>query len=203
MSGTFNLFVILAVTAMLNASLLAQEDTQDTAAQASPPQPRAQPSQPPDFGDPRFAFHRTDGSFVRLDLHTGAVASCSQNATGWTCVPGREERAALDNEIARLQRDNAILKNALLERGVPLPNDMKTDPATNAITPAPAVSVPRPPQTVPPLASAPPASPKPVEPDRASRDDAEMEHIMTVMERFWRRLVEMMMNIQRDMQKKG
>jgi hypothetical protein len=143
-------------------------------------------------------FYRSDGGFVRLDLVTGAVASCSQNAADWTCVPGRDERAALDREIVRLQRDNAALKNALLEHGVPLPDDMKADAPT-----VPAETIPRPPQTVPPTASAPPPSAKPGEADRASRDDAEVERIMTMMEKVWRRLVEMMMNTQRDLQKKG
>jgi hypothetical protein len=147
------------------------------------------------LGNPRFVFHRSDGGFVRLDLVTGAIASCSRNAADWTCVPGRDERAALDHEIARLQRDNVALKNALLEHGVPLPNDMKAD--------APVETIPRPPQTVPPTASAPPPSAKPGEPDRASRDDAEVERVMAMMEKVWRRLVEMMMNMQRDLQKKG
>jgi hypothetical protein len=53
---------------------------------------------------------------------------------------------------------------------------------------------------VPPAASAPPQA---GETDHASRDDAEIERITTIMERVWRRLVEMMMNIQRDLQKKG
>src|SRR5262249_35798852 len=140
------------------------------------------PQAPPDFDNPRFAFHRIDGGFLRLDLVTGAVASCSQNAAGWTCVPGREERAALDREMARLQRDNAALKNALLEHGVPLPSDMKADALT---LPSPVSgaeksgalghpeAVPRPPQTVPPTASAPPPSAKSGEPDHASHDDAE------------------------------
>ena len=196
MSGNLYPIVILAVTAMLSAPLRAQDSSQETPAQT--PQ-----SHPPEFGDPRFAFHRIDSGFVRLDLRTGAIASCIQNAVGWVCTPGREERAALDLEIARLQRDNAILKNALLEHGVPLPNDMKADAPPSVVPPAPEDPVPRPPQSVPPVASAPPALPKSPEPDRASRDDAEVERIMTVMERVWRRLVEMMMSIQRDVQKKG
>jgi hypothetical protein len=56
---------------------------------------------------------------------------------------------------------------------------------------------------VPPVASAPTPSPRLGEPDRASPDDAEVERIMTVMERVGRRLIEMMVNIQRDLQKKG
>jgi hypothetical protein len=201
------LIAILAIGTTLSAVLRAQEDSQEKPAEASQPQPQAQPQvqqrQPPEFGDPRFAFHRIDNGFLRLDLRTGAVASCSQHAAGWACVLARDERAALDNEIARLQRDNAVLKNVLLERGVPLPNDMKADASPATIAPAPVESVPRPPQSVPPVASAPPGSPKSAEPDRASRDDAEIERIMTVMEKVWRRLVEMMVNIQRDIEKKG
>jgi hypothetical protein len=166
-------------------------------------QPR--PAQPPEFGDPRFAFHRIDDAFVRLDLRTGAVASCRLQASGWACVAAPDERAAFDSEIARLQRETAVLKNTLLEHGVPLPNGMAADAPSVAVVPAPpAQSIPRPPQPVPPVASAPQASPpKSAEADRAARDDAELERIMNVMEKVWRRLVEMMMNVQRDMQRKG
>jgi hypothetical protein len=197
---------VIAILVMMSRPLLAQENSAETPAQAPRPQPPVPLSYPPphavggregapDFSNPRFVFHRSGGGFLRLDLVTGAVTSCSQNAADWTCVPGRDERAALDHEIARLQRDNAALKNALLEHGVPLPNDMKAD--------VPAETIPRPPQTVPPTASAPPPPAKPGEPERASRDDAEIERVMAMMEKIWRRLVEMMMNIQRDMQKKG
>jgi len=187
----------IAILVMMSRPLLAQENSVEISTPSPRPQPQVQQSQP-DFSNPRFVFHRSGGGFLRLDLVTGAVASCSQNAADWTCVPARDERAALDREIVRLQRDNAALKNALLERGVPLPNDMKADAPT-----VPAETIPRPPQTVPPTASAPPPSAKPGEPDHASRDDAEVERIMTMMEKVWRRLVEMMMNIQRDLQKKG
>ena len=206
MSSLLYVIAILAMMPMLSVPLLAQENSAEMPTQAPRPQPQMQPSQPPDFGNPRFVFHRIDSGFLRLDLFTGAVASCSQNAADWTCVPGREERAALDREIARLQRDNAALKNALLEHGVPLPDASTPSPAGRGGSggaPVPAETVPRPPQTVPPTASAPPPSAKSGEPDRASRDDAEVERIMTVMEKVWRRLVEMMMNIQRDLQKKG
>jgi hypothetical protein len=202
---------VIAIVAMMARPLLAQENpaempTQAPRPQAPPPYPHLQAGEGregADFGNPRFVFHRTDGGFLRLDLVTGAVASCSQNAADWTCIPGRDERAALDREIARLQRDNAALKNALLEHGVPLPDASTLSPAGGGGAPVPAETVPRPPQTVPPAASPPPPSAKSGEPDRASRDDAEVERIMTMMEKVWRRLVEMMMNMQRDLQKKG
>jgi len=211
-----SLLYVIAILAMIPRPLLAQGNSIEMPTQAPRPQPPPYPpphagegregAQPPDVGNPRFVFHRTDGGFLRLDLFTGAVASCSQNAADWACVPGRDERAALDREIARLQRDNAALKNALLEHGVPLPDASTSSLAGGGGSggvPVPAETVPRPPQTVPPAASPPPPSAKSGEPDRASRDDAEVERIMTMMEKVWRRLVEMMMNLQRDLQKKG
>jgi hypothetical protein len=203
---------VIAILVMISRPLSAQENPAETPAQAPRPQPQVAREGAPDFSNPRFVFHRSGDGFLRLDLVTGAVASCSQNTADWTCVPGRDERAVLDHEIARLRRDNAALKNALLEHGVPLPNDMKADAPTlpsatggggSRGAPVPAETIPRPPQTVPPTASAPPPPAKSGEPDHASRDDAEIERIMTVMEKVWRHLVEMMMNIQRDLQKKG
>ncbi len=219
MSLTLHVMAVLAVIAASNIPVLAQENSVDTATKPSQPQLTLPSSASeggkggPDLNNPRFAFHPMNGGFLRLDLFTGAIALCSQNAADWICVPGRDERDALDREIARLKRDNAILKNTLLEHGVPLPNNMKAavpafPPAANgggkeSGAPAAAEAAPRPPQTVPPHAPEPAASAKSGETDRASRDDAEIERIMAVMEKVWRRLVEMMMNIQRDLQKKG
>jgi hypothetical protein len=206
MSRTLTFLAILAIGITLGSPLRAQDTLPETSPQSPPrtpePQPQAQPqqAQPSELGDPRFAFHRIDNGFLRLDLRTGAVASCRQQAAGWVCVLAPEERAAFDSEIARLQRENALLKNALLERGMTLPNAPKADaPVPPAGAPPSAEQVPRPPQSVPPVAS----TPKSAESDRAGRDDAELERIMTMMEKVWRRLVEMMVNIQRDMQKKG
>ncbi len=207
MSLTLHVMAVLAVIAASNIPVLAQENSVDTATKPSQPQLTLPSSASeggkggPDLNNPRFAFHPMNGGFLRLDLFTGAIALCSQNAADWICVPGRDER------------DNAILKNTLLEHGVPLPNNMKAavpafPPAANgggkeSGAPAAAEAAPRPPQTVPPHAPEPAASAKSGETDRASRDDAEIERIMAVMEKVWRRLVEMMMNIQRDLQKKG
>jgi hypothetical protein len=223
MSRTFTSCVISSVTLAaclglseplygLSPSAEAGTDdaTHETPVPATPELQRPGPmqaAQPPEPGDPRFAFHRVDDGFVRLDVRTGAVAACSRQASGWACIAAAEERSALESEIARLQRDNAALKNAMLQHGLPLPKGMGPDApsAPPAAAPArPAEPVPRPPQSVPPVASTPPPSPPPsAESDRARREDAELERVMAMMERVWRRLVEMMVTIQRDVQKKG
>jgi hypothetical protein len=145
-----------------------------------------------DLADKRFTYHHIDDGYLRLDLRTGEVATCRQREAGWTCTLAPEERAVLESEIARLQRDNALLKNALLERGLPLPA-LGTD--------APVASAP----ADPPTAAVPPRPPAPVptEPDLGQRDKAEIDRVMDVMERLWRRLVELVATIQRDIQRKG
>src|SRR5271169_1327130 len=85
-----------------------------------------------DPADARFAYHDIDGGYLRLDLRTGEVATCRQRDGGWVCTLAAEERAALENEIARLQRDDALLKNALLEHGLPLPSARTDAPAAAA-----------------------------------------------------------------------
>src|SRR5258708_35573749 len=81
--------------------------------------------QPPGASDPRFAFHRSDdGRYLRLDLHTGEVAACSQSAGAWACAVVPDERAAFESEIARLRRGKAVVENALLPPGGALPPSM-------------------------------------------------------------------------------
>jgi hypothetical protein len=70
---------------------------------------------------PRYSFSKVADGFVRLDTQTGEVALCSRQTVGWACVAAPEDRAVLENEIARLRRENGALKNELLARGLPLP----------------------------------------------------------------------------------
>jgi hypothetical protein len=168
-----------------------------------------------DLADKRFTYHQVEGGYLRLDLRTGEVATCRQREAGWTCMLAAEERAALETEIARLQRDNALLKSALLERGLPLPAPRTGAPGAAApleLTPPPAAQAPTSPPVAsapspsdPPTSSAPPRSPAPIpaEPDLAQRDKAEVDRVMDMMERLWRRLVELVTTIQRDIQRKG
>jgi hypothetical protein len=133
----------------------------------------AQPSSP-EGGDARFTFHRADDGYLRLDGRSGQISMCNRRASGWQCQLVPDERTALEAEISRLQSDNAVLKKELLGRNLPLPDGMRPD------QPAPKSQVRRP----------------------QSPDDAEFNRVMSAMEKIWRRLVEMIASVQRDIQKR-
>ena len=156
--------------------------TQDAAAPPAAP-PAAAPS--PGSDDSRYTFHRVQDNFVRLDGRTGDVSVCGREALGWTCRAVPDERAALESAIGRLQGDNAALKRELLARGLPLPSGMKADP--------------------PAVADANKAPAKPADPGLSPKlpSDAEVDRVMGFIEKVWRRLVELMVDFQRDMQRKS
>lgn len=133
----------------------------------------AQPTSP-EGGDGRFTFHRADDGYLRLDSRSGQVSMCNRRASGWQCQLVPDERTALEAEISRLQNDNALLKKELLSRDLPLPDGMRPDQT------GPKSQVQR--------------SPLP--------DDAEINRVMSVIEKVWRRLVEMIASVQRDIQKR-
>jgi hypothetical protein len=151
-------------------------------AQDSATQSKAAP--PPSPDDSRYSFHRMGDGFVRLDSRTGQLAQCGWAATGWSCKMVPDERAALENEIGRLQRDNAELKKSLLSRGLELPSGIVAESP---------VAAPVPPANVP--------DPSAKEPKMPS--DAELDRAFSFMKNVWRRLVDMMIDLQRDMQKKS
>jgi hypothetical protein len=243
MGSTFYFVVVSALTAALQVPgmipVSAQESSrQESSRQESPgqesprenaaassgqaaPQP-SPPELPPqsDADNRRFVFHRVDGNLLRLDMRTGAVASCSPTGSDWTCVPGRDERAALDRQIVQLQQDNAVLKNALLEHGVPLPGGMASPPPGAGGSWSGDETIPRPPQTVPPTTTATgspgpgtpaqgtpaqgtPAQGTPAQgsPAQGAPPENEIDRVMDAVERGWRRLVEMMTNLKRDLEK--
>ncbi len=84
----------------------------------------------PDSQGGRYIFNKQADGFVRLDSQTGEVALCGQKTVGWACEAVPEDRALLENEIARLRSDNITLKKALLSRGLPLPPGVMPEPLT-------------------------------------------------------------------------
>jgi hypothetical protein len=128
----------------------------------------------PDSENGRFTFNQVQDGVLRLDTRTGHVSLCAKYPAGWACHAVPDERAALETEIVRLQTDNATLKKEMIARGVPLPGGMKTDPS--GVRPQIELKLP---------------------------SDAEIDRLMTFMEKIWRRLIDMVQGMQKDIEKKG
>jgi hypothetical protein len=128
---------------------------------------------PADTEQGRFSFHKVDGGFLRLDTRSGQVSLCNYKTMGFACETIPDERTALETEIARLQNGNAALKKELLTRGLPLPDAVKADP---------------------------PLAKNDLELKLPSQ--ADVDRVMTFMERVWRRMIEAANNLQKDLQGK-
>ena len=195
----------LACACGIDPSMAQQGAAQDAAGAAGAGVPARQPAPPspvpaqnPDAVQPaetgRYSFHRRGEDFVRLDSQTGQVSQCGWSAIGWSCKSAPDERTALESEIGRLQRENAALKQSLLSRGLDLPAGVLPGASKQSQSKA---ETPRPPADVP----------------DASRDDSaggpkapgeeDLDRAMAYIKSVWRRLVEMMMDVQRDIQRKG
>jgi hypothetical protein len=79
----------------------------------------------PDTAGGRYVFSKQANGFLRLDTQSGAVSLCSEQPVGWACQTAPEDRAVMENEIARLQSENAGLKKILLAHGLSLPSGVE------------------------------------------------------------------------------
>jgi hypothetical protein len=183
MTSVVSSSVRIGFAALIAASSLVWFAQPDRAgAQGSPAQKEDAP--PPATDDGRYTFHRIADGFVRLDSHTGQVARCGWIAATWSCKMAPDERAALESEITRLQRDNVELKKSLLSRGIDLPSGML------AVVEPPPV----PPTGVPDPSAREPQGPK-------ALSEADLDRAYSFVKNAWRRLVDMMADLQRDMQR--
>jgi hypothetical protein len=119
----------------------------------------------PDTENGRYSLNQVPDGMLRLDTRTGQVSLCAKQSASWACNAVPDERQALENEIARLQRENGALKKDMLARNLPLPSD---------VTGLPQTAQQRELQLKVPLPS-----------------DAEIDRVMSTFEKMWRRLVDM------------
>jgi hypothetical protein len=125
----------------------------------------------PENEESRFSFFRAEDGYLRLDGRTGQVSLCTRRPAGWLCQELPEERAAFEAEVARLQLENAALKQEVLAHDLPLPASVGPE--------------------------RPPAA------GQRSPIDRDAIQFMSVIENVWRRLVAMIVNVQRDLLSKS
>lgn len=71
--------------------------------------PAAAQSAAPDTEGGRYVLRRVDDGLMRMDRETGATSLCRKRGSGWACEAVADDREALEEEIARLSRENAEL----------------------------------------------------------------------------------------------
>lgn len=129
----------------------------------------------PENEEGRYIFSKVATGFVRLDTQTGEVSLCNQRTVGWACQAMPEDRAVLENEIARLRRENAALKKDILSRGLPLPAGALPEP---------------------------PVARDDAGPPRW-RGRSDLDRVMAFVGRVWHRLVEVIAHAQRQVLNKS
>jgi hypothetical protein len=130
----------------------------------------------PDSENGRYSFNQTPEGLLRLDSRTGQVSVCAKRAAGWACETVPDERAALETEIGRLQNENVALKKEMIARGVALPNGVRAPDKDGEKKNELVLKIP---------------------------SDAELDRVMTFFEKMWRRLVDMVQGMQKEMEKKS
>ena len=168
---------MFAGSAWAQATAAQSTAAQSTAAQSTAAQSTVAQSTPSEGDDTRYSYNRVDDGYLRLDLRSGEVSLCNHRAVGWSCEVLPDDRRKLDDEIARLRSENAALKKVLLDRGLSLPASVSETPVAADKDPEPKSS-------------------------KSAERSAEIERVKTLVGQMWRRLVEMIMNLQRDVLKK-
>ena len=129
-------------------------------------------SVPGESDDSRYTFKQVDGGYLRLDGRTGQVSICTPRAVGWACQAVADDRTALEAEIARLQAENIALKKELLAHNLALPGTVRPGEPTPKLEEPPHLQLP---------------------------NDTEFNKMMAFLEKVWRRLVAMIVTLQKDM----
>jgi len=131
---------------------------------------------------PRYSFDRVGDSLLRLDTVNGQLTVCSQRtAVGWVCQAVPEDRAALEQEIERLQDDVTSLKAEIAALRTP------------------------PPPPRPPVELTPPAGKESQSGESTLKmpTQEDIDRARVAVEKAWHRLVDMIVNLKNDVMRKG
>lgn len=178
----------------------------------------AQSASTPDAENGRYTFTPTADGVLRLDTRTGSIASCNNRVAGWSCYAVPDERAALDAEIGKLQRENTQLKDNLAKvrdeqarfdrdiaslKEAHLQLDAERMKLKEELDKREAAAAP--PKIDAPLAKedsqkkgAARDAGRTGRPELQLPDDREVERVVSFLERAWKRLIEMANRVQRD-----
>ena len=142
----------------------------------------------------RYSFNRVDDGFLRLDNASGEVAYCSARPVGWACEAVAIDRSVLETETASDQKQVALLTK--LDSEIARLHDevasLKREIAALKEPPPP-----RPPADL----SAPLEKGSTSSANLPTQQD--MARAREYLEETWRRLVEMIVTIQKDIMRKG
>jgi len=124
----------------------------------------------PDRENGRYTFKDVPDGLLRLDTRSGQVSLCDRRPAGWACQTLPDDRTALEEEIARIEKENALLRRELSSRALPLPDGVRLEPRIGSRG----------------------------DHELKVPSDAEIDRAMAVLEKMWRRLVDMVQRMQKD-----
>lgn len=136
----------------------------------------------------RYSFTRVENGLLRLDLQAGGVAFCRSIEVGWVCDAVPEERAALEKEMDSLRAELKAAKEELAAAKIEIAGLRGEIDGLRAPPPPPL-----PPQTVPP----PPSSDRDGFTIKLPTQE-EVARARDFVADTWRRLIEMIAELQKD-----
>ena len=122
----------------------------------------------------RYTFKDVADGVLRLDTRSGQVSLCTKRDAGWACQALPDDRTALEDEIARVGKENQALRKDFAARGLPLPDGIRREPRVGARG----------------------------DQDSTVPSDADLDRVMTFMEKAWRRLLDMVQRMQKEESRK-